>query len=476
MLFAIQSLYNKDYLKSFVRLDKYVTDTFSISCGVRQGDPMSPTLFAIYINDLIVEINSAGKGVRCGDTTVSALFYADDIVVLSESVTGLQTQLDTVNNWCAKWRLELNQDKTKIIHFRPKSVSVTKYKFNCGDLTLNLCEKYKYLGMYFNEHLDETIIISDVVKSATRALGLVISKYKNSGGLLYETFNTLYQACVQPVMLYGAALWGYKEYPKLNTIQNKACKFFLGVVKTASNTACHGDMGWLAVQAKQQIEMVRLWCRLIKMDKSRLTYKVFKWSHSLSLGLTKTWEYQVKQCLKIANISDIKISNDKLNVKSIMSRYREEVINIDKKKWLASVWDDSKNEEHGNKLRLYRCFKKDIYVEFYVTTSMPFHHRQSLAMLRTGCLPIAIETGRHHAIPLDERVCKLCNMQCIEDEVHFLLGCSLYDDLRYNVVKYVKDMTLSLKDQYCDLLSNPDIQAELGKYVFNSMKRRSLYI
>ena len=67
-------------------------------------------------------------------------------------------------------------------------------------------------------------------------------------------------------------------------------------------------------------------------------------------------------------------------------------------------------------------------------------------------------------------------MQCIEDEVHFLLGCSLYDDLRYNILKYVKDMTMSLKDQYCDLLSNPDIRAELGKYVFNSMKRRSLYI
>ena len=60
-------------------------------------------------------------------------------------------------------------------------------------------------------------------------------------------------------MMYGAGLWGLKEHQKLNAIQNRACKYFLGLPKTASNLAARGDMGWLSVKSRQELEAVRLW-------------------------------------------------------------------------------------------------------------------------------------------------------------------------------------------------------------------------
>jgi hypothetical protein len=102
---------------------------------------------------------------------VCSLFYADDIVILAENAADLQMQLDKVNQWCSKWRMELNQDKTKIIHFRPKTAQMTSYKFTCGSIDLRTCSKYKYLGMYFNEFMGDCEIVKDVAKSATRALG-----------------------------------------------------------------------------------------------------------------------------------------------------------------------------------------------------------------------------------------------------------------------------------------------------------------
>ena len=119
--------------------------------------------------------------------------------------------------------------------------------------------------------------------------------------------------------------------------------------------------------------------------------------------------------------------------------------------------------------------KEDIYVENYVMTNMPFHHRQKLAMLRTGCLPIQIEMGRRLNIPLNQRICQFCHMNSVEDEIHLLLECPLYDDIRFTVTRYVQDNTTSLKDQYICLLSNPNIQAELGKCIFSIMKRRALF-
>ena len=167
---------------------------------------------------------------------------------------------------------------------------------------------------------------------------------------------------------------------------------------------CHGDMGWLSVFAKQKIEMVRLWCRLQSMDTTRLTYKIFRWSNALSLGYVKTWEYQVKQFLKEVNMLDSPLLNPGINVKVTMSNYRNAINKIDKQIWHDKVWDDTGNIENGNKLRLYRCFKNDIFTESYVTTVMPFQHRQKLAMLRLGCLEV--ELGCRNNTPLHLRTCK----------------------------------------------------------------------
>ncbi len=119
-------------------------------------------------------------------------------------------------------------------------------------------------------------------------------------------------------------------YGKLKSVQNRVCIFSLGVIKTASNIGCHGDMGWKSVFAKQKVEMIRLWCRLQSMDTSRLTYKIFRWSNALSLGYVKTWEYQVKTLLKQANMLDSPLLNPAINVKATMNNYRNAIIKIDK--------------------------------------------------------------------------------------------------------------------------------------------------
>ena len=53
-----------------------------------------------------------------------------------------------------------------------------------------------------------------------------------------------------------------------------------------------------------------------------------------------------------------------------------------------------------------------------------------MAQLRCGILPLRIETGRFVGESPDERLCKLCNGPAIEDEKHFLLNCSFFNDIR----------------------------------------------
>lgn len=192
--------------------------------------------------------------------------YADDIVLLANSAADLQAQLDCLHEWCYKWRLELNQGKTKVVHFRKKSAKCTEFDFHCGNTSIDKVKNYKYLGLWFNEHLDMTYAAREIAKYATRALGSIIVKFKVLGDISYSCFKNMYESCIEPILLYGAGVWGMKVYNIINTVKNKACRFLLGVQKTAPNLATRGDLGWTSVLCKQRIEIVRLWLQLKVMN------------------------------------------------------------------------------------------------------------------------------------------------------------------------------------------------------------------
>ena len=98
LLGAFRSLYTS--VSSCVRVNNLMTDWFDVSCGLRQGCCLSPLLFNLFINDLVLRIKALGKGVHVGDQHVSILLYADDVVLMADNAQNLQSMLDLLNDWC----------------------------------------------------------------------------------------------------------------------------------------------------------------------------------------------------------------------------------------------------------------------------------------------------------------------------------------------------------------------------------------
>ena len=71
------------------------------------------------------------------------------------------------------------------------------------------------------------------------------------------------------VFFYGAGIWGLSEQKKINTVQNKACRYFLGLGKNAANIASQGD---------SEIGSCRLYVKIQCTDDNKLVKKVFRWS------------------------------------------------------------------------------------------------------------------------------------------------------------------------------------------------------
>ena len=76
-----------------------------------------------------------------------------------------------------------------------------------------------------------------VAKSASRALGLLIAKYKAHGGFRYYTFTKLFDSLVWSVRSYDAAIRGTRNFSCINAVQHRAIRFFMGVGKCTPNDA-----------------------------------------------------------------------------------------------------------------------------------------------------------------------------------------------------------------------------------------------
>jgi hypothetical protein len=84
-----------------------------------QGEAIYPILFAIYVNDCEMEfLNNCCQPVELKELSLFLLMYADDMVIFSDTIKGLQDMLNTLYCYTEKWKLCANINKTKFVVFR----------------------------------------------------------------------------------------------------------------------------------------------------------------------------------------------------------------------------------------------------------------------------------------------------------------------------------------------------------------------
>ena len=130
----------------------------------------------MYFNDFVTELKEGEHGISVNRRQVPILLYADDIVLLAMCAKGVQILLDKLSDWCSRWDLHINSTRTKVVHYRPKRVKRTSFTFRCGDQSINVCTKYKDLGLWLTEDWDFSYLAREAAAAVQRSLGLLIAK------------------------------------------------------------------------------------------------------------------------------------------------------------------------------------------------------------------------------------------------------------------------------------------------------------
>ncbi len=172
------------------------------------------------LTDLADRVREADLGVKVGGETIPMLLYADDVVFMAGSHQEAQKQLDILHEWCKTWIMKVNVSKTQVMHIRNPQRPRCTEKLFCGSQELMYVDRYKYLGVIFDECLSPKPVSEALTSSASQSFGRIVTMFRKLKNMGIRTYETLCTSYVSPILNYGAGVWGFQELSDPHVLQN----------------------------------------------------------------------------------------------------------------------------------------------------------------------------------------------------------------------------------------------------------------
>lgn len=482
---TLKSMYSNN--KSAIKVRGGRTDFFPCEVGVRQGDGLSPSLFNIFINDLPDLLNGAEcEPAKIGNVLIGCLMYADDLVIMSESKVGLQKSLNTLAKYCNMWKICINASKSKtmVMYKRRKHENLN---FKVGDETLDRVKQYKYLGFTFTQTGSMIKGQEILCKKALKCWFLIRKSLYNEKVWPIKIYIRSFESAIKPILLYASEIWGLDmitdkndKYimPELDTsrwcekVIIRLSKQILQVSNKASNMPVLAELGRTPLYCDITINVLKYFTRIQNMKECNLVKKIF------DVRLSKIFESVFKDAHKsvgFGNDLDIQCLSEKQNYKSYFDEFNKKLVIVWHKRFFRYLQNDE-----NKKLVTYKLLKITYDQEPYLTYIENPYIRKKFTSLRISSHPLRIESGRYRNIDKEKRFCQICCNSVIENEMHFMLKCPIYETVRTIYLKHIIEKFCTKKDEEKTLVyllstTQKDIIDDVSKYIYKAFEIRDSY-
>lgn len=456
---TLQNMYLND--KGCIKIGGELTEDFEINQGVKQGCILSPLLFNIFLSDLPKVLNKESNSpIKISDGKhISCIIWADDLLMLSETETGLNNMLGDLEAYAKNNGLTINTDKTKCMIFN-KTGRLLRRKFVYGQHTIKTVRTYKYLGFIVTPSGEIKTGLNDLKDRALRAL----YKIKMKMGLYFEkyikTTLKLFDTLIAPILLYASDFWGCLKLPVNNPIENTHNRFLkqmIGLQRQTSNIGVLLETGRVPMHLLGKKRCTKNWVRIAK---TRSANSLITLSYDNALKNNLQWPTAIRTTLSKVGQLDLFLNTEKY-IKPPSVLFFKRGCDIFHQEAFAEM------HREDSKLRTYAKLKTDIGLENYLLNISNIEHRTSFTKIRLSNHKLKIEVGRHNNIPKEKRYCSFCPT-LIEDEIHFLTQCPAYSTNRAKLMEEIDGRYYQQTDQeslFVFLMTNNEITHHTAKFI-----------
>jgi hypothetical protein len=423
---ALKSMYIT--VKQCVRYKSTYSEFFESHLGLKQGDPSSPLLFMMFVNDINDSVNADLDGIfTYNELKFFLILYADDQVIFAKNPQSLQHMLSDIESYCRLWGLKINTNKTKVMIF--EKGPTTSYNFYLNNTTLEVVNSFKYLGIDLYKNGEWQRSQKDIAHHASFALNNLYRIFE-SIELPISRKCKLFDSLVGSILNFGSELLGSNEAPDIEKVHTKFLRYILGVRKSTNLSALYGELGRTPFIVQRKINMIKYWAKIIKSDENCLIRKIYIMlkddSDNYRNYNNRNWAFRIKQILDSIGFSNI--WNNQFVIEIPLNSIIQRIHDIYRQSWYSEI-------NNSRRLEAYSLFKFSLQFENYLDFIREPKFRYALIRFRVSSHQLAIETGRHENIDRNNRICRNCNMNALETEYHFLLTCPLYRNLRRQYFK-----------------------------------------
>ena len=288
---VIKDLYTNN--RATIKIGEYVSASFEIKSGVMQGSKLGPILFNIFINDLLETLNDSGLGVALEKITITALGFADDIILIADKPSKLQALIDICERWSRQNGVRFNSDKCKVLAL---NVGLKGLAFHLMGKLLKLVKQARYLGIVLSRNRQTTLYsnhIARVLEKAETRANVIRHLGFHRDGLRPLTSIRMYKTLVRPTLEYAAQVLSYKHYyfterktvnviespdmiKMLEKFQNRTLKKLVSSPRNTPPAAVRVLSGTMAISARIDILKLRYFWKLMHMGNDNVAHILYK--------------------------------------------------------------------------------------------------------------------------------------------------------------------------------------------------------
>ncbi len=203
---CLQSMYSQDNVRVMHQTEG-LSAWFSCGIGVKQGYPLSPLLFGLYLDGREKHLDAFDDDSppQLVDIVVKLLLYADDLALMSETPQGLQKQIDVLSEFCVERQLVINVSKTKVVVFE-KRYSATP-EFTYRGTTIERVQSFRYLSLELHSTSGMAVAINKLTVAGKKALFALHRRCNDLNITDLEVMCQLFDSLVRPVLSYACEVW-----------------------------------------------------------------------------------------------------------------------------------------------------------------------------------------------------------------------------------------------------------------------------